>query len=117
MKDINPHSEEIFPNALIETGFEEIRRRAPWPAEAGEKAAADDEAKMTEEHAKSDASTMPRDVEADGGADAVKAAAARPETVRFQGMRMGYFCVDGDSGGERVVLNRIVSLKEDTGKD
>ena len=115
LNDINPHSEEIFPNAMIETGFEEIKERAPWPAEAGEKAAAD-EAKLTEEHAKSDASSMPGDVEADGGADAVKAA-ARPETVRFQGMRMGYFCVDKESGGERVVLNRIVSLKEDTGKD
>ena len=58
LNDINPDSEQIFPNALIETGFEEIRRRAPWPAEAGEKAVAE-EAKMQEEHAKSDASLMP----------------------------------------------------------
>ena len=74
---------------MIETGFEEIRRRAPWPAEAGEKGS-----------------------ESDG-------VAAGPETVRFQGMRMGYFCVDRDSeaGVDGVVLNRIVSLKEDTGKD
>ena len=74
---------------MIETGFEEIRRRAPWPAEAGEKG------------------------NESGGA------VAGPETVRFQGMRMGYFCVDRDSsvGMEGVVLNRIVSLKEDTGKD
>ena len=74
---------------MIETGFEEIRRRAPWPAEAGEK-----------------------------GSDS-EGVAAGPETVRFQGMRMGYFCVDKDSsaGMEKVVLNRIVSLKEDTGKD
>lgn len=94
LKDVNPDSEELFPNAMVETGFEEIKRRAPWPAEAGEKAVAD---------------------EAVGG-DSVKAA-ARPETVRFQGMRMGYFCVDKESGAERLVLNRIVSLKEDTGKD
>ena len=94
LKDVNPDSEELFPNAMIETGFEEIRRRAPWPAEAGEKAVAD---------------------EADGG-DSVLVA-ARPETVRFQGMRMGYFCVDKESGAEKLVLNRIVSLKEDTGKD
>lgn len=114
LKDINPDSEEIFPNAMIETGFEEIRRRAPWPAEAGEKATAD-EAKMHEEHAKSDASLMQGNVEADGG-DSVKPA-ARPETVRFQGMRMGYFCVDKESSAEKLVLNRIVSLKEDTGKD
>ena len=125
LNDINPDSEQIFPKAMIETGFEEIRKRAPWPAEAGEmKKAADDddEAKMLEEHAKSDASTMPdagADVGSSAGADLVVKAAARPETVRFQGMRMGYFCVDLESGGGggRLVLNRIVSLKEDTGKD
>ena len=83
LADINPSSEEIFPNAMLETGFEEIRRRAPWPAEAGEK-----------------------------NGDAVG-----PETVRFQGMRMGYFCIDKESDGKKVVLNRIVSLKEDTGKE
>lgn len=113
LKDINPESEEIFPNAMMETGFEEIRRRAPWPAEAGEKAAAE-EAKMHEEHAKSDASLMPGSAEAVGGDSAM---AAKPETVRFQGMRMGYFCVDKESSAEKLVLNRIVSLKEDTGKD
>ena len=69
---------------MIEVGFQEIRRRAPWPAEAGEK----------------------NDHESAG-----------PETVRFQGMRMGYFCVDKESEGDKLVLNRIVSLKEDTGKD
>ena len=123
LKDVNPDSEQIFPNAMVETGFAEIRQRAPWPAEAGEKK--NDEARMLEEHAKSDASTMPDvadDVDHHGGADlVVKAAApaARPETVRFQGMRMGYFCVDVESGGGdgKLVLNRIVSLKEDTGKD
>ena len=83
LTDINPSSEEIFPDAIIEVGFREIRRRAPWPAEAGEK----------------------NDHESAG-----------PETVRFQGMRMGYFCVDKESEGDKVVLNRIVSLKEDTGK-
>lgn len=114
LKDINPDSEETFPNALVEMGFEEIRTRAPWPAEGGEKAAAD-EAKMVEEHAKSDASTAPGGTETGGGVP-VKTA-ARPEAVRFQGMRMGYFCVDKESGVEKLVLNRIVSLKEDTGKD
>lgn len=110
LKDINPDSEEIFPSAMIETGLEEIRSRAPWPAEGGEKTVAD-KSKMNEEHAKSDASTMQSSVE-----DPMKAA-ARPETVRFQGMRMGYFCVDKESSAEKLVLNRIVSLKEDTGKD
>ena len=36
-----------------------------------------------------------------------------PESVRFQGVRVAYFCVDADSAGDKLVLNRIVSLKED----
>ena len=39
-----------------------------------------------------------------------------PESVRFQAMRTGYFCMDPDSTNGKVVLNRIVSLKEDAGK-
>ncbi|KAI9639619.1 tRNA synthetases class I, catalytic domain-containing protein [Dioszegia hungarica] len=53
------------------------------------------------------------------------------ENVRFQGMRLAYFALDRESEvrglkegtagkevkeGDRIVLNRIVSLKEDTGK-
>ena len=85
--DINPNSEEVFSNAMIETGFAEIRSRAPWPAEAGEKNTA-----------------------------GPSKDAAQPETVRFQGMRMGYFCVDKDTKEGDFVLNQIVTLKEDTGK-
>ena len=84
LKDLNPNSEEVYPNAMIETGLREIRRRAPWPEEEGEK-------KMAKEN-------------------------AGPETVRFQGLRVGYFCMDRDSVEDKVVLNRIVSLKEDAGK-
>lgn len=39
-----------------------------------------------------------------------------PETVRFQALRIGYFCMDKDSSGEEVILNRIVTLKEDAAK-
>ncbi|KAI9807406.1 MAG: hypothetical protein M1833_000151 [Piccolia ochrophora] len=80
---VNPNSEDIYPNALIETGLEEIRRRAPWPEEGGEKGA---------------------------GLE------AGVETVRFQGMRVAYFTMDQDSEEGKIVLNRIVSLKEDAGK-
>ncbi|KAI1266921.1 glutaminyl-tRNA synthetase-like protein [Xylariaceae sp. FL1019] len=38
------------------------------------------------------------------------------ESVRFQGMRVAYFAMDSDSTDEKVILNRIVSLKEDAGK-
>lgn len=36
LKDVNPESETIYPDALIESGFDEIRSRAPWPKTAGE---------------------------------------------------------------------------------
>jgi glutaminyl-tRNA synthetase len=83
---INPNSEEIFSNAMIETGYEEIRRRAPWPSLEGE---------QKQEEA---------------------GEVARPEAVRFQGMRVAYFCEDRDSEEGNLVLNRIVSLKEDPKK-
>lgn len=37
-------------------------------------------------------------------------------SVRFQGVRTAYFCLDADATKDKIVLNRIVSLKEDTGK-
>lgn len=37
-------------------------------------------------------------------------------TVRFQALREGYFCVDKDSSGDKLILNRIVTLKEDAAK-
>lgn len=39
------------------------------------------------------------------------------ETVRFQALRIGYFCLDSDSTDGKVILNRIVTLKEDSEKD
>lgn len=38
MSDINPDSEAVWPNAMIEAGLEKVRRRAPWPEAEGEKA-------------------------------------------------------------------------------
>ncbi|TVY27491.1 Glutamine--tRNA ligase [Lachnellula hyalina] len=37
MNDINLNSETIWPNAMVESGFYEVRRRAPWPKAEGEK--------------------------------------------------------------------------------
>jgi glutaminyl-tRNA synthetase len=82
LKDINPESEIIYPDAVIEAGFDEVKRRAPWPEAAGE-------------------SELGK-----GG----------PESVRFQAMRVAYFAVDSDSTDDKIVLNRIVSLKEDAAK-
>ncbi len=77
----------------METGFHEIRRRAPWPEEAGEKSAGVGEGENGE-----------------GKEEALVA------TVRFQGLRVAYFTMDKDSVDGKVVLNRIVGIKEDLGK-
>ncbi|KAI1321501.1 glutaminyl-tRNA synthetase-like protein [Xylariaceae sp. FL0255] len=82
LNDLNPDSETVYPKAMIESGFDEVKSRAPWPEAAGE-------------------SELGK-----GGV----------ESVRFQGMRVAYFAMDSDSTDEKVVLNRIVSLKEDAGK-
>lgn len=37
-------------------------------------------------------------------------------TARFQALRVGYFCVDKDSTDANLILNRIVTLKEDSAK-
>jgi glutaminyl-tRNA synthetase len=79
---VNPESEVVFKGAMIESGFLEVQKRAPWPAEEGEKA----------------------------GGEIEKSA------VRFQGVRTAYFAEDKDSREGKVVLNRIVTLKEDGGK-
>ncbi|KEQ95148.1 hypothetical protein AUEXF2481DRAFT_65782 [Aureobasidium subglaciale EXF-2481] len=79
--NVNPDSEIVYKNAMIEAGFSDIQQRAPWPKEEGE---------------------------AKGNTG--------PEAVRFQGLRTAYFCVDKDSSADNIILNRIVSLKEDTSK-
>jgi glutaminyl-tRNA synthetase len=38
------------------------------------------------------------------------------DLVRFQALRTAYFCVDVDSTEDKIVLNQIVSLREDKGK-
>jgi glutaminyl-tRNA synthetase len=80
LNDINPDSESVYPEALVDSGFEEVRRRAPWPKVEGE------------------------------------SSGAGPESVRFQAMRVAYFAMDTDSTEDKIVLNRIIPLKEDPGK-
>lgn len=36
LTDINPESETVYKEALIEEGFKDVRKRAPWPVTAGE---------------------------------------------------------------------------------
>lgn len=79
--NINPESEIVYPNAMIESGFHEIKQKAPWPKEEGE---------------------------AEG--------TTGNYSVRFQGLRTAFFCLDKEATDDKIILNRIVSLKEDTGK-
>lgn len=121
LSDVNPGSQTYFPNAMIEVGFEEIRRRAPWPAEAGEKALVEPTPKdVISESAAStglDRKITQPSAEKVANGDRTQPHMSKPEAVRFQGMRMGYFCIDKNSSEDQLVLNRIVSLKEDSGKD
>ncbi|KAK2610252.1 hypothetical protein N8I77_003700 [Diaporthe amygdali] len=84
LEDVDSHGETVYHCAMIEAGFEKIRRSGPWPREAGR------------------GQTIALDT---------------PESIRFQAMRVGYFAIDSDSTSEHTVLNRIVSLKADAGKD
>lgn len=84
LKDINPNSEDIYSNAVVDIGLHEIRSRAPWPKEEGEKNVAAKDAGL--------------------------------ETVRFQGLRVAYFTMDKETSDHKIILNRIVGLKEDSGK-
>jgi glutaminyl-tRNA synthetase len=73
--DLNPESEIIYANAVIERGLKDLIKEC---------------------------SLNPT-----GSSDAL---------VRFQALRVAYFCVDVDSTEDKIVLNQIVSLREDKGK-
>ena len=83
LADINPDSEQIYHDAMIDPGFKEISSKAPWPKEAAESG----------------------DL------------AANKHSIRFQGTRVAYFAVDRESTDDKVVLNRIVTLKDTQGKN
>lgn len=83
---------------MIETGFREIQRRAPWPADPKLEEPVD-EGRASHLQAPNNVNPYPR-----------------WEMIRFQGMRVAYFCVGSDSTENKLVLNRIVSLKGDTRK-
>ena len=104
MNDLSQQSEEIYPNAFIGTGLNEIRKRAPWPETEGEKGSKG----ATDLKSADDSKLKP---EQTIGTNNVGF-----ETVRFQALRLAYFSMDKDSTADKIVLNRIVSLKEDAGK-
>lgn len=86
LTDINPDSEEVIKDSIIESGgFNEIVKKSP----------------------------LNIGIE---GSDFNINETEGPQTVRFQALRIGYFCMDKDTNGDDVVLNRIVTLKEDSAK-
>ncbi|KAL2837562.1 tRNA synthetases class I, catalytic domain-containing protein [Aspergillus pseudoustus] len=94
---VNPHSEQAYSNAIVEVGLDEVIRRAPWPNSKGEQ-------KTTTTTTTTTGNTSP------------SSSLPPPDSVRFQGTRVGYFCLDRDSAPGAVVLNRIVTLKDDARK-
>ena len=87
LEDVNPQSEENYPNAVMENGFDIIRRRAPWPK---------DFLSGTQKHG------GPWDVRFQGMRVAYFAVDTEP---KYEG-----------EGRGKLILNQIVPLKEDVGK-
>ena len=115
--DINPDSLEVVKGAMVEVGF--------WPVAKQSILDARRESKARAEKAAAERSAEER------GEESMELSVGM-ESVRFQGLRVAYFAVDKDSKlacldeaadvnpgrreGDVLVLNRIVSLKEDSGK-
>ncbi|ORY32577.1 tRNA synthetases class I, catalytic domain-domain-containing protein [Naematelia encephala] len=125
--DVSPDSLQVYKNAVIEPAFYELAKSSFV------KAKKDSEERLVK--AKTE-SQMVVDSSTEGHKDDEPVATAEQlvgnENVRFQGMRLAYFALDKESHlacldesedvkpdrkeGDKIVLNRIVSLKEDAGK-
>lgn len=128
LDDIAPNSLEVVEGAMIEVGF--------WPLTKRSYIEARKESKERMQKAKQEAESVvistPEEVSHDDTPRATEDQLIGNEVVRFQALRVGYFALDKDgklgcinqgedvaptmSPGDRIVLNRIVSLKEDSGK-
>jgi len=121
LADINPDTLETVKGALVEIGFLPLAKRSLEDARKESKARTEKALKENETAAADD--------------DTPKATSEQlvgKECVRFQGLRVAYFALDKDSklgsldegpevaptrhADDFIVLNRIVSLKEDSGK-
>ncbi|WVQ77217.1 glutamine-tRNA ligase [Cryptococcus sp. DSM 104548] len=139
--DVSPDSLQIYEGAVVEPAFFEVARKQM--ADAREASVL--RTKKALEQAAPSSSPASGSLETDASAPVPGSAAAAhsedepvatadqligPENIRFQGMRLAYFALDkessvaclddenvkGPKAGDRIVLNRIVSLKEDVGK-
>jgi len=120
--DISPNSLEIVNTAIVEVGFWSLAKHSLEEARKDAKNRTDKAAKET--------FTVEPGTEGDTP-QATSEQLVGNECVRFQGLRVAYFALDKESRvacleegsivtgrqqGDFVVLNRIVSLKEDSGK-
>ncbi|WWC94004.1 glutamine-tRNA ligase [Kwoniella sp. B9012] len=133
--DVDPDSLEVYKNAVIEPAFYELAKKAILDArkeseERTKKAQADSAPTDPNEHKPLEGSEAAKHMEDEPVATAEQLVGM--ENIRFQGMRLAYFAVDRESNigcldeeasikpgkkeGDKIVLNRIVSLKEDSGK-
>lgn len=120
--DVDPNSLEVFKNSVIDPSFFQLAQKAIGDAK-----------KESEERTrKAKAENVGVDPATRGGEDEPVVTAEQlvgMENIRFQAMRLAYFTVDreskigclagGEGGkreGDKLILNRIVSLKEDAGK-
>ncbi|EIN10891.1 glutamine-tRNA ligase [Punctularia strigosozonata HHB-11173 SS5] len=122
--DINPSSLEVISGAMIEVGFWSLAKRSYVQARIESKART---AKAKQENPEAAAAS-----EASDTPEVSSEQLIGKECVRFQGLRVAYFALDktakvgcldmpddspaGPADNDRIVLNRIVSLKEDSGK-
>jgi glutaminyl-tRNA synthetase len=124
VSDLTPNSLQVVKGAMMEIGFWPLAQRCISDARREAKS-------RTEEALKNNPTAITKP-----GDDTPYATAEQlvgMECVRFQGLRVGYFALDKDSRvacldgasdfmpsaqkqGDYLVLNRIVSLKEDSGK-
>lgn len=107
---VDRNSMDRVKGAMIEPGFWTVAERAI--AEA--KAHAEQRTKEATVHVAKD-----RKGDSKGAPDRTSKQLYGNEVVRFQAMRIAYFCLDNrdaDLHNKKIILNRIVSLKEDAGK-
>ncbi|KAJ7094594.1 glutamine-tRNA ligase [Mycena belliarum] len=123
LDDVDPNSLEVVKGAMIETGFWSLAKRSLTEARRDGKARTEKALKDSAQVAASPGDDTPR---------ATSEQLVGNECIRFQGLRVAYFAVDKDARlacldeaddaapgrkqGDYVVLNRVVSLKEDSGK-
>ena len=115
--DLEPQSLEIVKGAIVETGFWSLAKRS---------------IDLARKEAKARTEKAVKEIEVTEGGDAPRPTAEQlvgNECVRFQGLRVAYFALDKDARvsclddaeaarkpGDYLILNRVVTLKEDSGK-